>query len=211
MHYQPTLTESVLQPLRHLVANFSIVGASSACFLDLGCGRGKALHVAKFKALQHATTVGIDLHPGLLEDAARNLRVDPDRIERDEKGIVSVDAPKVQLRRSNVLEVDYAQLLSDFDVVIVFNKNSFDREVTEETLKKITDACHDKALFYIYNNPVFDSLFEDDFEAVFSMSGWHKNWNTKVFRKQELKKSRAITEVAASGRIYALPEKRQGM
>lgn len=72
MHYQPVYTAAVRRPLQFLVRNFPVVGASSACFLDLGCGRGKALHVAR-STLQHVTLVGVDLHPILLADAAKNL------------------------------------------------------------------------------------------------------------------------------------------
>jgi SAM-dependent methyltransferase len=168
MHYQPVYTDAVRRPLRHLVANYPIVGASSACFIDLGCGRGKALHVAR-AVMQHVSLIGVDLHPDLLNDAARNL------------GVASHKTPKVKLILSDVNAVDYAATLASFDVVIAFNKNSFDKATTENTLAKLKDACKGKALFYVYNNPVFSESFAA-YQCIFDMSGWHKNWNTKTFR-----------------------------
>jgi SAM-dependent methyltransferase len=181
MHYQPVYTAAVRNPLQHLVDKFPIVGASSTCFLDLGCGRGKALHVAR-SVLQHASLIGIDLHPNLLADAGRNLGLGVTGEERKIKiGGYIVDTPKIKLILNNVNDVSYDTVLSPYDAVIVFNKNSFDKHTTENTLAKIVSACRGKSVFYIYNNPVFEASFEK-FPCVFEMTGWHKNWNTKVFK-----------------------------
>lgn len=181
MHYQPVYTSAVRQPLMHLVAKFPVVGASSTCFLDLGCGRGKALHVAR-SVLQHTSLIGIDLHPGLLSDAGRNLGLAvADENGNRENGGYIVDKPKIKLILSNVNDVSYDAVLAPYDVVIVFNKNSFDKKTTENTLAKIVSACREKSVFYVYNNPVFEASFEK-FQCVFEMTGWHKNWNTKIFK-----------------------------
>ncbi len=71
-------------------------------------------------------------------------------------------------------------MLASFDVVIIFNKNSFDRATTENTLELIKQASPKKSVFYIYSNPVFEASFQD-YKCIFEMQGWHKNWNTKVF------------------------------
>ncbi|MDX2224348.1 MAG: class I SAM-dependent methyltransferase [Rhodospirillaceae bacterium] len=180
MHYQPVYTSAVRKPLRHLVASYPILGASSTCFLDLGCGRGKALHVAR-SMLQHATLIGMDLHPALLKDAARNLGLTgPTNGARLARGDV-IDAPKIKLICNDVNAVDYAALLASFDVIVAFNKNSFDLATTERTLRLLRSAAGAKKwLFYVYSNPVFEHLFAGD-HCVFTMTGWHKNWNTKVF------------------------------
>ena len=65
MHYQPCYTASVKKPLKYLIEHYPICGAPSTCFLDLGCGRGKALHITR-SVLQHITLIGIELHPELL-------------------------------------------------------------------------------------------------------------------------------------------------
>lgn len=170
MHYQPVYTAAIKKPLLDLVRNHPVVGASSTCFLDLGCGRGKALHVAK-STLQHVHTIGVELNSELLADARVNV----------EKVLGNSSGTKASYVESDVNHVDYQSLLSSFDVVIVFNKNSFDKATTENTLKKIKQACQNKVVFYIYSNPVFEDAFDSDVE-VFSMHGWHKNWNTKVFK-----------------------------
>jgi SAM-dependent methyltransferase len=174
MHYQPVYTAAIKQPIQDLITNHPVVGASSTCFIDLGCGRGKALHVAK-SMLQHVTPIGVELNTSLLADAKKNLksvRVTPS----DSKSIFV---------NSNVNDVDYDDLLSDFDVVIVFNKNSFDKATTENTLNKVMAACKGKSLFYVYSNPVFEDSFKAH-DCIFSMKGWHKNWNTKTFKLNEL-------------------------
>ena len=97
MHYQPVYTAAVKKPILDLIKTHPVVGASSACFIDLGCGRGKALHVAR-STLQHVTTIGVELNEILLTDAKNNLEQfnQPD---------------KTQFLYSNVNNVDYKNLL----------------------------------------------------------------------------------------------------
>ena len=182
MYYQPVFTASVKRPLKYLVQNYPIVGASSACFIDLGCGRGKSLHVAR-SVLQHITVMGIDLIPLLLMDAAKNLGIKA-QAAGSESELLSLGehygGTKVKLIASNVNDADYESLLSAHDVIIVFNKNSFDKHTTENTLDQIRQCSSGKKIFYIYSNPVFEDSF-GEFKCIFGMSGWHKNWNTKVF------------------------------
>jgi SAM-dependent methyltransferase len=183
MHYQPTYTATVRQPLKHLVAHFPVVGASSACLIDLGCGSGKVLHIGR-SIIHHATMIGVDLHPGLLAQAAQNLGVPSDEgLQKDLSNSVCLryNGSKTKLILGNVGDIPYEDLLAPFDVVIVHNKNSFDKKTTASTLSRITHACTAKALFYLYNNPVFEDLFTA-YPCVFQMHGWHKNWNAKVFR-----------------------------
>ena len=142
----------------HLIGHYPILGSTRVAFVDLGCGRGKALHVAR-RALPRAMIIGIDLVPSLLEDARKNV-------------------PTATLLNSNVLEVDYKDMLRPFDAAVVFNKNSFDRETTRKTLESIRGSA--SAVFYIYSNPVFEDLFARD-ECVFAMRGWHKNWNSRAY------------------------------
>ena len=111
------------------------------------------------RALPRAKVIGIDLIPLLLEDARRNV-------------------PTAALVESNVLDVDYKSLLNDSDAAIVWNKNSFDRKTTQETLALVRSAA--PTVFYIYSNPVFGDLLAQD-ECVFTMQGWHKNWNAKAY------------------------------
>ncbi len=181
MHYQPIYTAAIRNPLRYLVDNFPVVGASSACFLDLGCGRGKALHVAR-RVLHHATIIGVDLHADLLRSAASNLRLPvlykTDGQPKNETYIANES--KEKLLCGNVNNVSYDEMLNKFDALIILNKNSFDKYTTENTIKKIRDACNGKSVFYVYSNPVFEALLKG-YACIFKMRGWHKNWNTNVF------------------------------
>lgn len=183
MHYQPTYTATVRRPLKHLAGHFPIVGAPSACLMDLGCGSGKVLHIGR-SIVHHATMIGIDLHPALLAQAARNLGVPSAEGPQEHlsgAGCLRYSGPKAKLILGNVSDTPYEDVLAPFDVVIVHNKNSFDKKTTAATLSRIKQACADKALFYLYNNPVFEDLFVA-YPCVFEMHGWHKNWNAKVFR-----------------------------
>ena len=157
-YYAPNYTASTRRPLMYLIDKYPILGSTRVAFVDLGCGRGKALHVAR-RALPRAKVIGIDLIPLLLEDARRNV-------------------PTAALVESNVLDVDYKSLLNDSDAAIVWNKNSFDRKTTQETLALVRSAA--PTVFYIYSNPVFGDLLAQD-ECVFTMQGWHKNWNAKAY------------------------------
>ena len=176
MHYQPAYTATVRRPLKFLAAHFPAVGASSTCLLDLGCGSGKVLHIGR-SSMVHVTIIGIDLHQGLLTNAAHNLGLETGAAPAPYLS----DTPKAKLLLGNVNDVDYAALLEPYDTVIVHNKNSFDRKTTESTFDKIQRASTGKPLFYLYNNPVFEHVF-DPHLCVFQMTGWHKNWNAKVFR-----------------------------
>lgn len=181
MHYQPVYTAAVKLPLQFLVKNFPIVGASSTCFIDLGCGRGKALHVAR-SVMQHVSLVGVDLNFELLMSAWNNLGCN-NNLNKPSDAHFRDKLNQVDFYNFNVNDVNYLSILKPFDVVIVFNKNSFDRNTTKGTLAAIAEATKDKDVFYIYNNPVFESSF-GQFDCIFTMDNWHKNWRTKVFQIQ---------------------------
>ncbi len=159
-NYGPNYTASSERPLRRLISTCPEMGSTRLAFIDLGCGKGKVLHVAK-RVLPRAKLFGVDLHPGILETTRKNL------------------GEAATLVNANVLDVDYASLLGPQDVIVVFNKNSFDRATVETTLARIK-ACA-PAVFYIYSNPVYGDLFAC-YQEVFSMTGWHKNWQVKAWK-----------------------------
>lgn len=179
MPYQPGYTDSLRKPLHYLIRNRPVVGASSACFMDLGVGRAKSLHIAR-SMMQHVNLMGVELEASLVRDAAKNLRmtsqkdIDPLTHELSDTNL------RIRLVHRDVNDVDYGALLKANDVIIVFHKNSFDMATTGSTLNKIIEGCPGKKIFYIYNNPVFESLLAK-YPCIFQMSGWHKSWKTKVF------------------------------
>lgn len=160
VHYQPVYASALKRPLKWLkrYACPSVHG-DRVCFIDLGCGRGKALHVAR-SVLPEAELIGIDLHAGLLKQARKNLGIGPELIHAD------------------VLAVDYRKLLDPFRAVVAFNKNSFSMEVTAAVVDKLRDAIRGRG-FMIYNNPLYGSLFDDP--HIWQATGWHKNLRTKVW------------------------------
>ncbi len=180
MHYQPAYTSAVTSPLKHLAKSEPSIGASSACYIDLGAGRGKTMHIAK-KCIQHLTTIGVDLNGSLLDDAAKNLGFSEPTDFCNKDTDIEDSAIKSRLIKKDVNHVDYTDILEPYDTVIVFNKNSFDKKTTENTLDLIKKACSEKHLFYVYSNPVFQESFGDA-QRIFHMNGWHKNWNTDVFK-----------------------------
>jgi len=183
MHYQPVYTAAIRQPLKYLETNYPILGTPSACFIDLGCGRGKSLHIAGLMQ-EHLTLLGVDISQALLMDAAKNLGW-KDPTPPCDAQIFTASLPSHSARacliRSDVNDVNYNDLLTPYDVVVAFNKNSFDRKTTKNTAENIREASAGKSLFYIYSNPVFEEIFAND-TCIFNMSGWHKNWNTKIFQ-----------------------------
>ena len=186
MHYQPTYTATIKRPLKSLMRKFPVVGASSTCLIDLGCGSGKVLHIAQSMMI-HVNLIGIDIHPQLLSNAASNFRI----ANRDDSGMqfnkldikakYKSNKAKLQLLLSDVNDVSFEKLLEPFDVVVVHNKNSFDKKTTLNSFQKIRAACEGKSFFYLYNNPVFDEIF-DGFQCIYQLQGWHKNWNVKLFK-----------------------------
>ncbi len=183
MHYQPVYTAAIRQPLKYLTDNYPILSAPSACFMDLGCGRGKSLHVAG-STHQHLTLLGVDISQMLLMDAAINLGW-KDSIPPCGEQVFTTSlrghSAQARLVCSDVNDVNYNDLLAPYDVVVAFNKNSFGRKTTQNTAKKIRRASAGKSLYYIYSNPVLEEVFAND-TCIFVMRGWHKNWNTKVFQ-----------------------------
>jgi hypothetical protein len=136
--------------------------------------------------MNHATLIGVDVHPALVACAVRNFGL-PLPASADEYGAYTgkiefyADTAKLKLLVGSVSDVAYDDLLAPYDVVIIHNKNSFNQKTTVATLESIRRACAGKTLFYFYNNPVFEEIFSD-FPCVFQMKGWHKNWNAKIFK-----------------------------
>lgn len=158
-HYQPNYTASTERPLRSLIANCPEMGSTRLAFIDLGCGKGKVLHVAR-RLLPRAKLYGVDLDAGVIEVARANVN-------------------NACLKNSNVLDVDFSELLGKPDVLVIFNKNSFDRQTTETTLNRLRGCA--PAVFYVYSNPVYGDLFAP-YPCVFETRGWHKNWAVKAWR-----------------------------
>lgn len=117
-------------------------------FLDIGCGKGRALLLAsEFKF--HSIT-GIELSPTLASIARRNAKIIA-RAYPNERGIgvVTGDALAYQL------PVEHA--------IVVFLYNPFDATLMARLLKNIEASLREvpRDLYVVYYNPVSAAVFDD--------------------------------------------------
>jgi SAM-dependent methyltransferase len=106
-----------------------------ATFIDLGCGKGRALilaHAAGFRDL-----IGVEISPRLARDARRNLL-------------------KLQVAAS-ILQADVATYLLPDEPVVVFMYNPFGVSTMQAVLEKLRRHRH--RLHLIYINPKHSDLF----------------------------------------------------
>lgn len=162
MWYQPTYTTPLVEACRFLR---SLPLHGKMLFIDLGVGKGKPCIIAA-QQFSDCAIMGVDLSPELLAICRRNL---------------AQYGQRVTLLQANVLDVEYDRLFQGYDTVIVHNKNSFDAAITGAVLEKILAAKGEKAVFYIYNNPVYKDLFTGQ-ELLFARDGWHKNHRLHLYR-----------------------------
>jgi SAM-dependent methyltransferase len=119
---------------------------SDATFVDLGCGKGRALVLASEFPFRSIT--GVELTPELAKTAAENARV----IARD-----FPDRTPITVAQGNAL--DYA--LPDGRLVI-FLFNPFEADVVADLLAKIETALvtRGNSICVIYVNPVCSTIFD---------------------------------------------------
>lgn len=134
---QPSILRRVLDILPH---------NEDTTFLDLGCGKGRALVVAS--EFSFRSVIGIEISPELVKVADENARV----IAQD-----LPDRRPITVVEGNVL--DYA--LPDGDL-IVFLFNPFEEGVITSLVTKIETALVDRAssIWVVYVNPVCGHIFD---------------------------------------------------
>jgi SAM-dependent methyltransferase len=118
-----------------------------ATFLDLGCGKGRALAAATEFPL--ADIIGVELSPKCASIARNNARILREKFP--ERTPVTV------------LEADAAASLMPEGQVIVFLYNPFFRRLMKKTLANIERALTsnpNKKIFVAYANPVSGDLFD---------------------------------------------------
>ena len=127
----------------------------SYTFVDLGCGKGRALIVAS--ELPFRRVFGIELAAGLVAVARRNAKViRRSHPERTEIEVVHGDATAVGLPDGSL---------------VVFLYHSFGPELIARMLARIKQAAAGQAgpTFLIYENPVYGAMVDAD-EAF---TRWH--------------------------------------
>ena len=122
-------------------------------FLDIGCGKGRALCVAAHQGYTHIT--GIDFSKELCDDAIVNLNTTKQKLPTLKYEVITKDAMNFEIPA----DVDCIFLFNPFDVVImgavVFNIMESAREYPRE-------------IIIAYANPLYEELFlEEGFKEIF--------------------------------------------
>jgi len=113
-------------------------------FLDIGCGKGRALCVAAHKGFTQVT--GIDFSKTLCESAKANLAATKQKIPSLQYHIINNDA-------------FYFQIPADADLIFFFNP--FDEIIMSGVVNNIVTSLqsHPRKLSVIYVNPLHKDLF----------------------------------------------------
>ena len=131
--------------LRHALSTLPDI--ASSCFLDLGCGKGRALLVAS--ELPFASIVGVELSPALAEIARRNANHLALRYpSRPAVRIVEADAGSFPLPAGNL---------------VVYLYHPFGPEVMEKVVAAVEAALSapGRVVHVIYYNPVAGQCFDN--------------------------------------------------
>lgn len=128
-----------------------------ASFFDLGCGKGKAVLLAR-KLCPFERVVGVDYYARFIDVARRNV----EKMELD----------NIELHHGN------AENFTDFSATsIVYMYNPFDDYIMRQVRQNIernTNRC-----IVIYNKPVHIDVF-DGWNTVERKSGWNVDWETAI-------------------------------
>lgn len=131
--------------LRRALATIS--QPQSWAFLDLGCGKGRALVLAS--ELPFRRIIGVELASTLVRVARRNARiVRKNYPHRTAIEVVEGDASAVPLPEGNL---------------VIFLYQPFGPELVARMLSRITDAVSgdDREIYIIYENPVHAVIVDD--------------------------------------------------
>jgi predicted RNA methylase len=104
-------------------------------FIDLGCGKGRALILAHEAGFQQL--IGVEISPKLAKTAVRNLRK------------LKIDA--------EILQADAASFRLPDEPVVVFLYNPFGTSTMHAVIEKLLNHRH--AVHVIYVNPKHGNLF----------------------------------------------------
>jgi SAM-dependent methyltransferase len=115
-------------------------------FVDIGCGKGRALIIASEWPFRRI--VGVELAPALVNTARRNARIIHQRYpERTALEVVQGDATAVPLPNGNL-------------VILLFH--AFDAALVAKLLAHIltTASGSDREVFLIFENPVYGEMVD---------------------------------------------------
>ena len=124
-----------------------------AHFLDIGCGKGRAMSVAAYKGCN--TVTGVDFSKELCDNAVNNLQRVKEKKPSLQFSVVNKDAMNFEIPPS----VDCIFLFNPFDVVVM-------GAVVSNILESVEKNPRD--LVVVYANPLYENLFlEEGFIEIF--------------------------------------------
>lgn len=152
--YQSCFTDEVVTALDFVSKRFPI---DRATFFDIGCGKGKALMLAR-KYYGFKNAVGVEYNSDLLEIANKNIQ-------------------KLQLDGIRLIHTD-AQNFTDFsNINIVYMYHPFDAEIARKVKRNM--EASGKPCILIYNNPWHVNIFEN-WDVINIKKGSDQPWNTTI-------------------------------
>ena len=131
-------------PLRKLIISQHF--PNNSVFIDLGCGKGRALIIAAQCGIKKLR--GVEFSPELCQIAKENIRL------YQEKTGNSADF--------NVSETDVVNYVIQPDENIFFLFNPFDDEIIAKVLQNLSNNLNDhpRKLWIIYHNPVYKQAID---------------------------------------------------
>ena len=124
-----------------------IPSTSKKHFLDIGCGKGRAMCVAAHNGFN--TITGVDFSKDLCEDALANLKRTKEQFPALQYAVITKDAMNFEIPA----DVDSIFLFNPFDVVIM-------GAVVSNIMESIQD--HPREIVVAYANPIYINLFLDE-------------------------------------------------
>lgn len=142
---------------------------SSNHFLDIGCGKGRALCVAAHQGFKKVT--GLDFARDLCEAAKENLAITKQQIPSLEYKVINNDA-------------FYFEIPADVDCIFFFNP--FDEIIMSAVVKNIFTSLKNNArnITIIYVNPLH--------KEIFLKAGYKETWYSKKMKYLEV----SVLEIA---------------
>ena len=137
-HYQGA---SYQQLIRILTDLFPLT--KECDFVDIGCGKGRAIFVAESTGYNHLT--GFELDDSLLLEALENLKIYP--LKRKES--------QIEFKHANALNYSYKNART-----LYFLFNPFNEDVLRKVIHKIKKESASETWF-IYMNPQYPAPFKE--------------------------------------------------
>ena len=137
-HYQGSsylVLQRILSELHKTTKDFD--------FVDIGCGKGRAVFVAEYYGYNHLTGIELDGH--LVQEAKRNIELYP--FKREESSI-------------NFVEENAVDYVYKDKPTVYFLFNPFNEKILSKVLDQII-ALSSSETFFIYMNPLYPLPFKE--------------------------------------------------